>query len=202
MNFEFPMRWLHVFAGILWIGHLYFFNFTNVPTQAVLDDAGKKAVNPKLMPRALWWFRWGAMLTFISGLILFTQIFLYTPGAGFGPNALMQGAEGLSDRARWIMWGMLFGLIMWVNVWFVIWPAQKKLLSGQVTGDAAGPVRARAALFSRINTYLSAPMLIGMLGSGHAGQAFGYGLYGALALAGFAVVWVAYKHSTFVGQSV
>ena len=60
-------RWFHVIAGIIWIGHLYFFNFVNVPLQAALDDAGKKAVGPKLMPRALWWFRWGAMITFLAG---------------------------------------------------------------------------------------------------------------------------------------
>src|SRR3990170_8078101 len=70
-NLHLLMRWLHVIAGITWIGHLYFFNFVNVPLQAALDDAGKKAANPKLMPRALWWFRWGAMLTFLFGLILF-----------------------------------------------------------------------------------------------------------------------------------
>src|SRR5271156_3449703 len=113
---EFAFRWLHVIAGITWIGHLYFFNWVNAPMQAVLDDAAKKAVNPQLMPRALWWFRWGAMLTLLSGLVLFTFIYCYTPGVGFGPNALMQGMEGvLSDRARWIMWGMLFGVIMWFN---------------------------------------------------------------------------------------
>src|SRR3989338_1750560 len=70
-NLHLLMRWLHVIAGITWVGHLYFFNFVNVPLQAALDDAGKKAVNPKLMPRALWWFRWGAMITFFAGLILF-----------------------------------------------------------------------------------------------------------------------------------
>ncbi|MDX6770830.1 MAG: urate hydroxylase PuuD [Elusimicrobiota bacterium] len=200
---EFFFRWLHVFFGIVWIGHLYFFNFVNLPLQGKLDDAAKKAVNPQLMPRALWWFRWGAMVTFLSGLLLFTLIFFYTPGVGWGANMLFRGAEGgLSDRARWIMWGMLFGSVMWFNVWFIIWPAQKGLLSGKITGDAAGPVRARAALASRINTYLSAPMLVGMLGAGHAGMAFSYlALIGA-ALIGFVVVKGSYAHSTFVGQSV
>ena len=118
---EFAFRWLHVYAGITWIGFLYFFNFVNVPLQASLDDAAKKAVNPQMMPRVLWWFRWGAMVTFLSGLILFTSIFFYTPGVGFGPNALLQSAEGgLADRARWIMWGMLFGSVMWFNVWRLV----------------------------------------------------------------------------------
>ncbi|HAZ08206.1 MAG TPA: antitermination protein NusG [Elusimicrobia bacterium] len=200
---EFLLRWLHVFMGIIWLGHLYFFNFVNAPLQAALDDAGKKAVNPKLMPRALWWFRWGAMATFLSGLVLFMLIYLYTPGAGFGVNMLFKGAEGgLNDRGRWIMWGMLFGSIMWFNVWFIIWPAQKGLLCGRIIGDAAGPVRARAALASRINTYLSAPMLVGMLAANHAGMSFSYGALGVAALLTFAVIKASYVHSTFVGQAV
>ncbi len=79
-NIHLLMRWLHVIAGITWIGHLYFFNFVNVPLQGALDDAGKKAVNPQMMPRALWWFRWGAMITLLAGLWLFVQIYFYIPG--------------------------------------------------------------------------------------------------------------------------
>ena len=198
---EFLFRWTHVFAGIVWIGHLYFFNFVNLQLQGNLDDAGKKLVNPHLMPRALWWFRMGAMVTFLSGLILFAQIFIYTPEIGWGANMLFKGDAGLSDRARWIMWGMLFGSIMWFNVWFIIWPAQKKLLGG-TAGDAAPALRTRAALASRINTYLSAPMLVGMLGAGHAGMSFGYGAFLCAALLGLAVIKVAYVHSTFVGKTV
>ncbi len=200
---EFLFRWTHVFAGIIWIGHLYFFNFVNIPLQGAMDDATKKAVNPKLMPRALWWFRWGAMTTFISGLVMFGMIYMYTPEIGFGPNMLFKGMEGgLSDRARWIMWGALFGSMMWFNVWFIIWPAQKKLLSGQVTGDAAGPVRLRAAKASRMNTYLSAPMLVGMLGANHAGMSFSYGALLIAALLGMAAIKASYVHAGFVGQSV
>src|SRR5437016_3922079 len=115
-NVHLLVRWFHVIAGITWIGHLYFFNFVNVPLQGVLDDAGKKAVNPKLMPRALWWFRWGAMVTFLSGLILFTMIYM-----GANMNGVFRDASGaISDRALWIMIGMTLGTIMWFNVWFVI----------------------------------------------------------------------------------
>ena len=81
---EFLFRWTHVFAGIVWIGHLYFFNFVNIQLQGKMDDPTKKLVNPHLMPRALWWFRMGAMVTFLSGLIMFSLIYLYTPGAGWG----------------------------------------------------------------------------------------------------------------------
>ena len=198
---EFGVRWLHVFMGIVWIGHLYFFNFVNLQLQGKMDDPTKKLVNPHLMPRALWWFRWGAMVTFLSGLILFAQIFMYTPDLGWGANMILKGADGLTDRARWIMWGMTFGSIMWFNVWFVIWPAQKKLLGG-TAGDAAPALRTRAALASRINTYLSAPMLVGMLGAGHAGMPFSYGALLTAALLGLAMIKAAYVHSTFVGQTV
>jgi len=198
---EFAVRWTHVFMGIIWIGHLYFFNFVNLQLQGKMDDPTKKLVNPHLMPRALWWFRWGAMATFLSGLILFAQIFMYTPEIGWGSNMILKGAEGLTDRARWIMWGMLFGSVMWFNVWFVIWPAQKKLLGG-TAGDAAPALRTRAALASRINTYLSAPMLVGMLGAGHAGMSFSYGALLTAALLGLALIKAAYVHSTFVGQTV
>jgi uncharacterized membrane protein len=201
-HLQFFTRWLHVIAGITWIGHLYFFNFVNVPLQAALDDAGKKAVNPKLMPRALWWFRWGAMVTFFSGLLLFTLIFMYLPGAGFGANALLLDESGLTDRARWIMWGMLFGSIMWFNVWFIIWPAQKRMLSGQVPAEALPAVRRKAYLASRMNTYLSAPMLLGMLAAGHMNAGFSYGGLLGWGLLGLAVVWAAIFHAGKVGQSV
>src|SRR5205814_1090 len=112
-----------------WVGHLYFFNFVNVPLQGVLDDAAKKAVNPKLMPRALWWFRWGAMITFLAGLGLFTMIYMYTPGQGFGPSSLFMSDGALTSRGIWILLGMGLGTIMWFNVWFVIWPTQKSILS-------------------------------------------------------------------------
>ncbi|MBI3563897.1 MAG: urate hydroxylase PuuD [Elusimicrobia bacterium] len=200
---EFAFRWLHVISGITWIGMLYFFNFVNTQIQANLDDASKKAVNPQLMPRALWWFRWGAMSTFLSGLVLFTVIYMYTAGVGFGANALMQGVEGgMSDRVRWIMWGMLFGTIMWFNVWFIIWPAQKGLLSAKIAGDAAGPVRARAGKFSRINTFLSGPMLVGMLGAGHAGMGFSYPRLAILVVLALGGVYAMLFHVPKVGKTV
>ncbi len=200
-NFHLFARWLHVIAGITWIGHLYFFNFVNVPLQGALDDASKKAVNPKLMPRALWWFRWGAMLTFLSGLVLFSMIYMYLPGIGWGPNDTFKGEAGLTDRAIWIMIGSLLGSLMWFNVWFIIWPTQKKILSGQVAAEALPDARKKALLFSRINTYLSGPMLMGMLGAGHYGavNAVTLTVFFAVALAG---IWVAIAHAGKVGQSV
>jgi uncharacterized membrane protein len=99
------------------------------------------------------------------------------------------------------MWGMLFGSVMWFNVWFIIWPAQKKLLGG-TAGDAAPALRARAGLASKVNTFLSAPMLVGMLGANHAGMAFSYPALILAGVLGLVAIKVAYVHSTFVGQTV
>lgn len=160
-HLQFFIRWLHVIAGITWIGHLYFFNFVNVPLQAALDDAAKKAANPKLLPRALWWFRWGAMVTFLSGLLLYALVFMYDPASGFG-------ATGLRQPSPWIMMGMIFGAIMWFNVWFIIWPNQKKVL-GIVPAEPDVRKRAGrvAGLASRTNTMLSIPMLYAMAAAQH-----------------------------------
>jgi uncharacterized membrane protein len=156
------LRWFHIFAGIVWIGHLYFFNFVNVPFQGVLEKELKPRVNPPLILRALWWFRWGAMWTFLFGLMLFGL--LYLPPGGF----LWDYDGGLSRRGMWMLLGGLLGTIMWFNVWFVIWPAQKKIIGGMTGGTPAPPeVPKRALLFSRINTFLSAPMLIGMIAGSH-----------------------------------
>ena len=200
-NFHLFIRWLHVIAGITWIGLLYFFNFINSVLQSKIDDATKKAINPQLMPRTLWWFRWGAMITFLAGLILFTINYMHTPGQGFGPTVLFTDAEGMTGRAIWILMGMLFGTIMWFNVWFIIWPAQKKLLSGQATPEETPVLRKRAGLASKINTYFSGPMLFGMLAAPH------YGAINLVTLLVFAAIslggiWVAFAHASKVGESV
>lgn len=201
-NLHLLLRWLHVLAGIIWVGHLYFFNFVNVPLQAALDDPSKKAVNPKLMPRALWWFRWGAMLTFVAGLILFTMIYMYTPGQGFGPSGLFLSPEGhMTDRAWWILMGSGLGTIMWFNVWFIIWPTQKTILSGKAAADQLPAARKKALLFSRINTFLSGPMLFGMLAPSHYGSINAVTAGVAIAV-GLAVIWHFIKFSGKVGQSV
>jgi uncharacterized membrane protein len=198
-NFQILTRWLHVIAGITWIGHLYFFNFVNVPLQGSLDDATKKAVNPQLMPRALWWFRWGAMITFVAGLVLFTSTYMYTPGVGFGPTSLFMDADGLTTRALWILLGSLLATIMWFNVWFIIWPAQKRLLTGKVPAVEIPAVRKRAALTSRINTYLSGPMLFGMLAPAHYGAMNGVVVVAAIAI-GVAIIWASIRSSYKVGK--
>ena len=198
-NVHLVLRWLHVIAGITWIGLLYFFNFVNVPLQASLDDASKKAVNPQLMPRALWWFRWGAMVTWLAGLALFTLTYMYTPGAGFGPTSLFTDANGLTDRAKWILFGMTLATIMWFNVWMIIWPTQKRLLTGKVPAAEIPGARRKAYLASRTNTFLSGPMLFGMLAPAHYGAMSGFSMLLAIGT-GLLAVWLSIKVSSQVGK--
>ena len=147
----FILRWIHFLAGITWIGLLYFFNLINGPFQKKLDAGAKKAVVPELMPRTLWWFRWGAMITILSGYgYIIWKIFVAT-------NAGLHGTGGLftSTWGKWITMGGGFGTIMWFNVWFIIWPAQKKIVTWVKEGQSPPEMAAlakRALLFSRINT--------------------------------------------------
>lgn len=182
--FLFGLRWLHFIFGITWIGLLYFFNFVNGPFAKTMDADTKKKVVPQLMPRALWWFRWGAMITFISG-------WLYI-GAKLGLNG--QGfIEGLttSTWGQWISLGALLGSIMWFNVWFIIWPAQKKLITwtkkGEAPPETAGLTK-KAFLASRLNTYLSFPMLFCMGAASHL-PAFNLVYVLAAFVIGFGLVW-------------
>ena len=159
-------RWIHFLAGITWIGVLYFFNLINAHVTAALQPATRREVVPQLMPRALWWFRWGAMFTFLSGLLLLLWKY-FILGSGFtGDAGLFSSSAGL-----WISMGALFGTIMWFNVWFIIWPAQQKLITWVKEGQTPPeqPQVAKTALYaSRTNTFLSVPMLFGMLaGAGH-----------------------------------
>ena len=195
------LRWFHVIAGFIWLGHLYFFNLVNVPFQASLSDAEKSLVNAKLLPRVLWWFRWGAMFTVLAGLALFTATYMYVPGEGFGPSSLFAGEQGITDRAAWILFGMVLAVVMWFNVWMVIWPAQKKVLRGTASDEELPRLRRRAYLASRTNAYLSAPMLFSMLAPSHFGAINTKMLLSACA-GGFAFIWLLLKVSSSVGSKV
>ena len=142
---EFLFRWGHVLFGITWIGILYYFNFIQGSYFAEADAGAKADATKKLVPRALWWFRWGAMFTFLTGVYL-----LYVLG---------QSAN------QYILLGALMGIFMFLNVWLIIWPAQK-IVIGINEGDAAAAAP-KAMLASRTNTLFSGPMLYGMLGSKH-----------------------------------
>ncbi|HXU64650.1 MAG TPA: urate hydroxylase PuuD [Polyangia bacterium] len=177
------VRWAHVIFGVLWLGHLYFFNLVNVPFQGDLDKDLKAKVNPKLLLRALYWFRWSAMYTVILGLVLFGWHYM-------GPEKLMHSPDGkMSGRAMWIQYGMLLGLIMWFNVWFVIWPRQKKILGGVLSGTPhpdTAKLAATAGKASRFNTFASGPLLFAMLGAPH------FGAMSAPVLIGVTVIGVGF----------
>lgn len=228
-NIEMLLRWLHFIAGIIWIGHLYFFNFVNVNLMKALDGPTKGKVIPQLMPRALWWFRWGAAVTVLAGifyyililhtepdtwptffkwlvivLIIYAIIFgLLQPVSGALNNGwilavivgvlmvvmaiaiiALTGGEGetragvmqyASNRALSIGIGGGMGLIMLFNVWGIIWPHQKRIISwtfdnaekGTAIPAESAKLARRAFLASRMNTWLSIPMLFFMAAASH-----------------------------------
>jgi len=157
--YGFLFRWLHVLSGVMWIGLLYYFNFVQIPNMANIPDEQKPAVSKVIAPAALWWFRWAAMATVVTGIIL-GHLNGYLLDA-----LLLGGANGfVVERNIVIGIGMWLALIMWFNVWFVIWPNQKKALGiVEVDGDAKAAAARRAMLFSRTNTMLSIPMLFAMV---------------------------------------
>ena len=146
-------RYAHIVFGVAWIGLLYYFNFVQTEYVKEADDGAKADVMAKLAPRALWWFRWAALFTFLTGLIMLWWV---------------------SSQQRFnlgIALGALMGTIMMLNVWGIIWPNQK-IMIGLTEGDktVAGP---KAALASRTNTLLSLPMLYFMVASVHGFAASG-----------------------------
>ena len=149
MILEFIFRWAHVLFGITWIGLLYYFNFVQTEYFKEAEADAKADALKKLAPRALWWFRWGAMFTFLTGLVLLHLV---------GASTNLKGMPVI-----WI--GSLAGILMFLNVWLIIWPNQQ-IVIGLKEGD--GPAAAaKAGLASRTNTLFSGPMLFGMLGSKH-----------------------------------
>lgn len=165
---DFILRWGHVMFGVTWIGLLYYFNFIQGEYFKEAEADAKADAVKKLAPRALWWFRWGAMGTFLTGLYL-----LHLVGATTDPMA-----------KPLITMGALAGTFMFLNVWLIIWPHQKVVL-GLKEGDGPSSA-AKAGLASRTNTLFSGPMMMGMLGSFHGGVAFGVpsatALYAVLAI--------------------
>ncbi len=225
-NFQFLLRWLHFLSGITWIGMLYFFNLVNVQFQKEIDAATKLKVNPPLLSRSLWWFRWGAVVTWLSGfvylgyfvtsgkeiaqngglallvfLVVWAAAFVILSGvyrASISGGALKDGRAvaavaavvvtvaswvisavvhtwGASNRAASIMVGGGIGTVMFMNVWMIIWPLQKKIIAAtKATAESGAPAPAdqpkwarRAFLASRTNAWLSVPMLFFMGAASH-----------------------------------
>jgi len=144
----FFMRWLHVISGVMWIGLLWYFNFVQMPSMPKIPDEQKPAIGKVIAPTALFWFRWAALATVVTGLLLATLL-------GYIGRALT-----LQDGVRAIGIGMWLALIMAFNVWFIIWPNQKKALGiVQVAPEEKTKAARLAMLTSRFNTLLSVPML-------------------------------------------
>ena len=152
-------RYIHVIVAIMWIGLLWYFNFVQIPNMAKIPDEQKPAIGKVIAPSALFYFRWSALATIISGLIL-----AYLNGYVHEALTLGIGSGGGKNTAIGI--GMWLGLIMAFNVWFVIWPNQKKAL-GIIDCDPEQKAKSAkiAMLFSRTNTLLSLPMLLSMVAS-------------------------------------
>ena len=155
---QFFFRWLHVLSGIMWVGLLWYFNFVQIPNMPNIPDEQKPAIGKVIAPAALWWFRWAAVVTIVTGLVVaHLNGYLY--------NALSIGLiEDSTAKDRMIGIGMWLGIIMFINVWFVIWPNQKKALGiVEVDNETKAAAARTAMLFSRKNTILSVPMLFAMV---------------------------------------
>jgi uncharacterized membrane protein len=207
------LRWAHVVAGIMWIGLLYFFNWVNGPFQGKIDGATKKIVNPELMPRALFWFRWGAAWTWFTGILLAVLVYYHglivfeDPAAdgsrawlwlvivlillavGFliynsimktiankvvgaaiclavfvGVYLFLEYVGKFSGRALYVHTGAIFGTMMALNVWMIIWPYQRRIITATKEGTAPDPNEvATAGLRSRHNTFMSVPLIFTMI---------------------------------------
>jgi uncharacterized membrane protein len=161
--------WIHVVAGVTWIGLLYYFNFVQVPAlaEAAKDSGGPggAGITKYVAPRALWWFRWGAVVTWLSGATYLAHLSILDDAfmLGFNTDPWPNGATTIGIGA-WL------GTIMLINVWGLIWPNQKKILGiVQASADEIAKARKVAFIASRTNALLSFPMFMSMVGFGHGG---------------------------------
>ena len=191
-GYLFLLRWIHFLSGITWIGLLYYFNFVQTPFFAETEAPVRSGAQQKLLPRAMWWFRWGAMITFLSGWIYLLHWWL--------------GKRGLADPQTWvILLGGIIGSVMWFNVWFVIHPKQKIVIqnaldvgAGKPANPAAAPAGARGGLASRTNTMLSIPMLFFMGAASHL-QSLGMPRSGVVFWVGAVIIMLLVEINCLVG---
>ena len=156
VELPFLFRWIHVMVGVMWIGLLWYFNFVQIPSMSKIPDEQKPAIGKVIAPTALFWFRWAALVTVLSGLILSIL------------NGYAHQAFTLQAPFRAIGLGMWIALIMAFNVWFIIWPNQKRALGiVAVEPDVKAKSARIAMLTSRLNTMLSIPMLFLMSAQSH-----------------------------------
>ena len=155
---RFFMRWLHVLSGVMWIGLLWYFNFVQTPSMPKIPDEHKPAISKVIAPAALFWFRWAALATIVTGLLLAMM------------NGYLVQALSLTKGVHAIGIGMWLGLVMAFNVWFIIWPNQKKALGiVQVSAEEKAAAAKKAGMTSRLNTLLSIPMLYCMVAQQNGG---------------------------------
>ena len=155
--FSWLFRYLHVLTGIMWIGLLWYFNFVQIPSMPYIPDEQKPAIGKVIAPKALFWFRWAALGTIITG-------FIVSYLNGYTHEAMTLGIGNGYGKNTAIGIGMWLGIIMAYNVWFVIWPNQKKALGIiDSTPEEKAKSAKTAMLFSRTNTLLSFPMLLSMV---------------------------------------
>jgi uncharacterized membrane protein len=239
-------RWGHIIAGITWIGLLYYFNFMNGHIVATMDADTKKKVVPELMPRVLFWFRWGAAWTWLTGVFLLAIVYyhgglMFEGDAGWTAQAGVMVAvtllglhvydllfkfvknhnvavaigfiliiavinaflywAGFSYRAYVIHTGALFGTIMAFNVWFRIWPAQKKIITAIKNGDKPDAAwGALAGMRSKHNTYLSVPLIWAMINAHNTSYAgCQWTLVAAVAVGWIFVYWLYKKGASVKG---
>ena len=156
IELPFLFRWIHVMVGVMWIGLLWYFNFVQIPSMPKIPDEQKPAIGKVIAPTALFWFRWAALFTVVSGLILAVL------------NGYAHQAFTLQAPFRAIGLGMWIALVMAFNVWFIIWPNQKRALGIVVVEPDVKAKSARVAMLtSRFNTMLSVPMLFLMVAQSH-----------------------------------
>ena len=158
--------WLHVFFGVIWVGLLYYFNFVQTPAVATAtadsDGPGPAAIGKYVAPLALLWFRWAALLTWLTGAAA-----LEVMGIGIGDAFTLSSGAVIIGTGAWL------GTIMLFNVWVLIWPNQKKILGiVEASDEEKAKAKVVAAMASRTNTFLSIPMLMCMVGQGHGGLPF------------------------------
>ena len=154
----FVMRYLHVLSGVMWIGLLWYFNFVQIPSMPKIPDEQKPAIGKVIAPAALFWFRWAALSSVVIGLLLATM------------NGYIAAALSLQRPDTAIGIGMWLALVMAYNVWFIIWPNQKKALGiVTVTPEEKTKAARLAMLTSRVNTMLSIPMLFCMVAQQNGG---------------------------------
>jgi len=155
--FSAVFRYLHVLSGVMWIGLLWYLNFVQIPSMPKIPDDQKPAIGKVIAPAVLFWFRWAALSTIITGLIV-----AYLNG--YIHHAMLLGLMGGDAKSITIGIGMWLGIIMAYNVWMIIWPNQKKVLGIiEVDADQKAKAARTAMLFSRTNTLLSFPMLLSMV---------------------------------------